>query len=78
MDTKVTKIKTKRVRKNHEMPFTEKVALMAGCSTRMVRYVLDEKRNQETETAQKILLAAAIIEEKENRLIEEIKRIVNL
>lgn len=84
MNTKVNKINSirpkktsKRIKKAHEMHFTEKVAHMAGCSTRMVRYVLDEKRNQETATAQRILIAAAIIEEQENKMLEEVKRIVN-
>lgn len=59
------------------MSFLEKVATMAGCTTRMVRYVLNEKRNQETDTAQRILIAAAIIEERENKLLEEVKQVIN-
>lgn len=58
------------------MCLTEKVAHSVGCSSRMVRYILEGKRNQETEMAQKILIAAAVIEERENRLLDEVKRIV--
>ena len=59
------------------MSFVEKVAYQVGCSTRMVHYVLNEKRNHQTYTAQKILIAAAITEERENKLLQEVRRIVN-
>lgn len=78
MNTKVHNKKSKRVKKRYETSLCEKVAKITGCSSRMVRYVLDEKRCQETELAQKILIAAAIIEERENKLLEEIKRVVGL
>lgn len=59
------------------MTFHQKIASQVGCSERMVLYVLNGQTSQETATAQKVLLAAAIIAEEENKLLQEVKRLVN-
>lgn len=80
MGTKVQNIKSNRPKRQkafHEMTFIEKVACKAECSTRAVRYVLAGQRGHKTLLANKILLTAAIIEERENKLLKEIIRVVN-
>ena len=78
MSANIKDIKTKRTKEVHELTYIEKVALSAGCSTTMVGYVLRGERNQETATAQRILIAAEVIKEKENHLLQEVKRLVKL
>lgn len=83
MTTKIHDLQTKR-QKNmsakgaHNMNFLEKVAAVCGCSTSMVRYVLNGKRNGETNLGERIWVSATLIADKENLLIQEIKKIVNL
>lgn len=77
MKTNLKENKTKRHKKAHELTYSEKIAQQVGCSVSMVQYILAGKRNPETKTGQKILIAAAIIEEEENKLLQEVKRLVN-
>lgn len=75
MDTKIQVFKTKRTERTG---FIKKIAQVCECSTKHVRDVLDDRRNGDTELGEKIWLAATLLEEKENLLIQELKRIVNI
>ena len=59
------------------MTFYQRITSQVGCSERMVLYVLSGQTSQETATAQKRLIAAAVISEEENKLLQEVKRLVN-
>jgi hypothetical protein len=83
MTAKIQDFKSKRqkilMRKEaHRMSFTEKVATVSGCSPSMVNKVLGGSRKDTTTLGERIQVSATLIAEKENLLIQEIKRIVNL
>ena len=77
MKANLKEIKTKRHKKAHELTYHEKIAQQVGCSVSMVQYILAGKRNQETKMGQKILIAAAVIEEEENKLLQAVKLLIS-
>lgn len=58
------------------MTFHEKVAATSGASVVMVKKVLAGKRNDETELGCRIWVAANLIQEGENKLLQSVKQAV--
>lgn len=65
-----------KVKKPHEMTHSEKIATVADCSTTQVLRVLKNQRGRETALSERILVADTLIQEKENLLLQEVKRVM--
>lgn len=74
--------KNERVKKPENMTYYEKIAarvvnvLGGTCSTKYVQMVLQGERNDRTAKAQEIKIAAAVIAEEENRIVNAVRNLI--
>lgn len=66
-------IKKRRIKVSHE-----DIAYTVGASKSTVKAIRIGGRSQETETGQRVMIAEMLIEEGTNKLLEEVKRIVQI
>lgn len=77
MEPKIQQGKTNRPKNLAERLLVRDVADICGCSTRLVRYVLNGERATNTELKEKIDIAAALIQSKRSRMLHEVKQSIH-
>ena len=69
---------SKRHRKNPKKVSNETIAEAVGASESTVKAIRNGRRSAETDLGQRIQIADMLFEEGQNKLLEEVKRIVHI